>query len=125
MVGDAAIFMREGGIPAVYHGPGGQRAHADLESVVVADLVRAARVYIRTAIDYIGAEGRGPRLNDAHSPVISRGQWLVDRWRWAQCAPLLPLRSLLVVPLDLCRPPPGCFCALFREWYPRFHAQAA
>jgi len=58
MVGDAAIFTREGCIPAVYHGPGGQGAHADRESVAVADLVRAARVYIRTAIDYIGVEGR-------------------------------------------------------------------
>ncbi len=56
MVGDAAIFIRDGHIPAVYHGPGGQGAHADLESVAVADLVRAACVYIRTAIDYIGAE---------------------------------------------------------------------
>lgn len=58
MVGDAAIFTREGSIPAVYHGPGGQGAHADLESVAVADLVRAARVYIRTAMDYIGVEER-------------------------------------------------------------------
>ena len=56
MVGDAAIFIRDGHIPAVYHGPGGRGAHADLESVAVADLVRAARVYIRTAIDYVGTE---------------------------------------------------------------------
>jgi acetylornithine deacetylase/succinyl-diaminopimelate desuccinylase-like protein len=56
MVGDAAIFIREGSIPAVYHGPGGEGAHADLESVAVADLVRAARVYIHTAMDYIGVE---------------------------------------------------------------------
>lgn len=57
MVGDAAIFMREGRIPAVYHGPGGHGAHADLESVAVVDLVRAAQVYIRTALDYLGIEG--------------------------------------------------------------------
>jgi acetylornithine deacetylase/succinyl-diaminopimelate desuccinylase-like protein len=57
MVGDAAIFTREGGIPALYHGPGGQGAHADLESVAVADLVRAARVYVRTAMEYLGVEG--------------------------------------------------------------------
>ena len=57
MVGDAAIFTREGRIPAVYHGPGGLGAHADLESVAVVDLVRAAQVYIRTALDYLGAEG--------------------------------------------------------------------
>jgi acetylornithine deacetylase len=57
MVGDAAIFTREGRIPAVYHGPGGQGAHADLESVAVADLERTARVYIRTAMDYLGVAG--------------------------------------------------------------------
>jgi len=54
MVGDAAIFTKEGRVPAVYHGPGGQGAHADLESVAVADLVRAARVYVLTALDYVG-----------------------------------------------------------------------
>jgi len=54
MVGDAAIFIKEGKVPALYHGPGGQGAHADLESVAVADLVRAAKVYVLTALDYIG-----------------------------------------------------------------------
>jgi acetylornithine deacetylase/succinyl-diaminopimelate desuccinylase-like protein len=49
MVGDAPIFIREGGVPAVYHGPGGTGAHADLESVPVAELVRAAKVYARRA----------------------------------------------------------------------------
>jgi hypothetical protein len=56
MVGDAAILIREGNIPAALHGPGGQGAHADLESLAVAGLARAARVYIRTAIDYSNAE---------------------------------------------------------------------
>ncbi len=54
MVGDAAIFIKEGKVPAVYHGPGGQGAHADLESVAVSDLVRAAKVYVLTALDYVG-----------------------------------------------------------------------
>ena len=54
MVGDAAIFIKEGKVPALYHGPGGTGAHADLESVAVADLVRAAKVYILTALDYAG-----------------------------------------------------------------------
>jgi succinyl-diaminopimelate desuccinylase len=54
MVGDAAIFIKEGKVPALYHGPGGQGAHADLESVAVADLVRAAKVYVLTALDYVG-----------------------------------------------------------------------
>lgn len=56
MVGDAAIFIQEGRIPAVYHGPGGQGAHADLESVAVADLVRATRVYALTAMNFLGVE---------------------------------------------------------------------
>jgi acetylornithine deacetylase/succinyl-diaminopimelate desuccinylase-like protein len=54
MVGDAAIFIKEGKVPALYHGPGGTGAHADLESVAVADLVRAAKVYVLTALDYVG-----------------------------------------------------------------------
>lgn len=54
MVGDAAIFIKEGRVPALYHGPGGQGAHADLESVAIADLVRAAKVYVLTALDYAG-----------------------------------------------------------------------
>jgi acetylornithine deacetylase/succinyl-diaminopimelate desuccinylase-like protein len=54
MVGDAAIFTKEGRIPALYHGPGGTGAHADLESVPIAELVRAAKVYVLTALEYAG-----------------------------------------------------------------------
>jgi succinyl-diaminopimelate desuccinylase len=54
MVGDAAIFIKEGKVPALYHGPGGQGAHADFESVAISDLVRAAKVYVLTALDYVG-----------------------------------------------------------------------
>jgi acetylornithine deacetylase/succinyl-diaminopimelate desuccinylase-like protein len=54
MVGDAPIFIQEGGVPAVYHGPGGDGAHADVESVPIAELVRAAKVYVLTALDYAG-----------------------------------------------------------------------
>lgn len=56
IVGDAPIFINEGKIPAVYHGPGGQGAHADLESVGVTDLVRAAKVYVLTALKYVGCQ---------------------------------------------------------------------
>lgn len=56
MVGDAPIFINEGGIPALYHGPGGQGAHGDLESVGLTDLVRAARVYVLTVLRYVGCE---------------------------------------------------------------------
>jgi acetylornithine deacetylase/succinyl-diaminopimelate desuccinylase-like protein len=44
-VADAAIFAAAG-IPTVYHGPGGTGAHADQESIEVAELVRAADVYL-------------------------------------------------------------------------------
>jgi acetylornithine deacetylase/succinyl-diaminopimelate desuccinylase-like protein len=54
MVGDAAIFTKEGRIPALYHGPGGTGAHADLESAPIAELVRAAKVYVLTALEYAG-----------------------------------------------------------------------
>jgi acetylornithine deacetylase/succinyl-diaminopimelate desuccinylase-like protein len=54
MVGDAPIFIQEGGVPAIYHGPGGTGAHADVESVPVAELVRAAKVYVLACLNYAG-----------------------------------------------------------------------
>jgi succinyl-diaminopimelate desuccinylase len=45
VVADGALFAAAG-IPAVYHGPVGTGAHADVESVPVAELVRAAEVYV-------------------------------------------------------------------------------
>lgn len=47
LVADAAFFHGECGIPAVYHGPAGSGAHGDVESVPVAELVRATKVYLR------------------------------------------------------------------------------
>jgi acetylornithine deacetylase len=44
-VADGAIFSAAG-ISTVYHGPVGEGAHADVESVSVAELVRATRVYV-------------------------------------------------------------------------------
>jgi len=54
VVGDASIFMRQGRIPCVYQGPGGFGAHADLEGMPVAELVRAAKVYVETAVSFVG-----------------------------------------------------------------------
>lgn len=51
MVGDASIFT-QAGVPTVYHGPKGTGAHADVESVPIAELVRAAQVYLLTALAY-------------------------------------------------------------------------
>jgi len=45
VVADGAVFSAAG-IPTVYHGPVGSGAHADVEYVEVAELERAARVYV-------------------------------------------------------------------------------
>jgi len=58
MVGDAPVFINEGGVPALYHGPKGHGAHADLEWVPVSELVRATKVYILTALQYVGSAGK-------------------------------------------------------------------
>ena len=55
-VADASIFNQVGGIPALYHGPGGRGHHADEEAMPVAELVRAAQVLALTALDYCGVE---------------------------------------------------------------------
>ena len=47
VVADAAVFQGEAGIPTVYHGPAGFGAHADVEHMPVAELVRATQVYLR------------------------------------------------------------------------------
>jgi acetylornithine deacetylase/succinyl-diaminopimelate desuccinylase-like protein len=44
-VADGAAF-HEAGIPSVYHGPMGTGAHGDVESIEIAELVRATRVYL-------------------------------------------------------------------------------
>ena len=46
VVADAAVFDGVAGIPTVYHGPAGTGAHADVELVPVAELVRATQVYL-------------------------------------------------------------------------------
>jgi acetylornithine deacetylase/succinyl-diaminopimelate desuccinylase-like protein len=45
VVADGAMFAGAG-IPTVYHGPVGSGAHADVEYMPVAELVRAAEVYV-------------------------------------------------------------------------------
>ncbi len=45
VVADGALFAAAG-IPTVYHGPVGSGAHANVEFVSVAELVRAAEVYV-------------------------------------------------------------------------------
>ena len=48
VVADAAIFQAVGGIPTVYHGPRGEGAHADVESIAIEELARSARIYLAT-----------------------------------------------------------------------------
>ena len=45
VVADGAVFAAAG-IPTVYHGPHGSGAHADVECISIAELVRAADVYV-------------------------------------------------------------------------------
>jgi len=54
MVADAPILIREGHIPAVYHGPWSDRAHSDVEYIALDELVRAARLYILCALRFCG-----------------------------------------------------------------------
>jgi len=51
IVADGAIWTAEG-IPAVYYGPAGSGAHADVEYVQVDEMVRATRVYLSTVRHY-------------------------------------------------------------------------
>lgn len=55
MVGDVSIFVNDGKIPAVYHGPQGTGAHGDLEWIDATELERAARVYVHAARHYLHA----------------------------------------------------------------------
>jgi acetylornithine deacetylase len=48
VVADGAVFQAVGGIPTVYHGPRGEGAHADVESIAVEELARSARIYLAT-----------------------------------------------------------------------------
>ncbi|MDA8401143.1 MAG: M20/M25/M40 family metallo-hydrolase [Actinomycetota bacterium] len=52
-VGNAADFVASG-VPAVYHGVNQSTAHSDDEFVTEEDLVRAARVYAATIVEYCG-----------------------------------------------------------------------
>lgn len=52
---DVGIFAFYGKIPAVAHGPVGKGHHGDLESVSLAELVRCAKVYVQTALNFLGA----------------------------------------------------------------------
>jgi acetylornithine deacetylase/succinyl-diaminopimelate desuccinylase-like protein len=54
IVADAPVFQKTAGIPCLYHGPAGEGAHGDVESIAESELGRAARVYLRTLAAYLG-----------------------------------------------------------------------
>jgi len=53
-VGDVSIFVTQARIPAVYAGADSETAHADREFIALDKLVRAARVYLLTVLNYLG-----------------------------------------------------------------------
>lgn len=55
-VGNATDFVAHG-VPAVYHGVNQATAHSDDEHVSGADLLRAARVYAASIVEFCGLEG--------------------------------------------------------------------
>ncbi len=55
-VSDVNVIARDGKIPVVAHGTGSTTAHADLEWVTLADIVRSTKVYLATIINYLGVQ---------------------------------------------------------------------
>jgi acetylornithine deacetylase/succinyl-diaminopimelate desuccinylase-like protein len=53
--GDVSHFVNTAGVTALYHGTDQTKAHADVESVPVAELVRCTRVLIGAALRYLSA----------------------------------------------------------------------
>ena len=53
-VDDASIIIGETGLPAITHGPAATGAHTIFEQVTLDELVRVARVYALTAINFCG-----------------------------------------------------------------------
>jgi acetylornithine deacetylase/succinyl-diaminopimelate desuccinylase-like protein len=54
LVGDANLFVNEGGVPTVYYGPAHETAHSDHERVAVSRLVECAGVYALAAMQFCG-----------------------------------------------------------------------
>jgi hypothetical protein len=59
----------------VYHGVNQATAHSDDEHVTGPDLLRAARVYAASVVEFCGlAPGRRPATGVAHSPLEGERQ---------------------------------------------------
>ena len=73
-VGNATDFVALG-VPAVYHGVNQATAHSDDEHVSGSDLLRAARVYVASVVEFCGlAAGGRPRNGVTHSPAEGERQ---------------------------------------------------
>ncbi len=68
-VGNAADFVREAGIPAVYYGCNYATAHSDEETVALADLARVAAVFAMTTAYYLddAPDIDAPPLHGSHA----------------------------------------------------------
>ena len=53
-VADSSGFIHEAGVPTLQYGPGLARAHASVEWVPLEDLVSTARVFLISALNYLG-----------------------------------------------------------------------
>ena len=54
LVGDANLYVNDGGVPTVYYGPAHETAHSDNERVRITDLEHCARVYALSAMQFCG-----------------------------------------------------------------------
>ena len=57
IVGDANLYVHGTGVPTIYYGPSNETAHADVETVSVERMKKAAQVYALTALEYCGLQG--------------------------------------------------------------------
>ena len=57
IVGDANLYVHGSGVPTIYYGPSNESAHADVETVSIERMKRAAQVYALTAAEYCGVAG--------------------------------------------------------------------
>ena len=54
LVGDANLYVNEGGVPTVYYGPAHETAHSDHERVSIERLEHLAKLYALTAMEFCG-----------------------------------------------------------------------
>ena len=56
LVGDANLYVNDGGVPTVYYGPAHETAHSDHERVSVTNLEHCASVYALSAMEFCGVK---------------------------------------------------------------------